>query len=213
MPMDQIKIGRFIAAKRKEHGLTQMQLAEKLGITDRAVSKWETGRSLPDASIMLELCGTLGITVNDLLCGEEISLANYSEATEKSLLEMVRQKEASDRRLLKMEIVIVVLSILFLFALIAAGAVFMIMRMKPWIFWLLFGIGIVQFLVCAFIAIRIEQTAGYYECRKCRHRYVPSYLRMHLAMHMGRSRYMKCPECGERSWQKKSLNTDEVNVQ
>ena len=206
--MDQIKIGRFIACRRKEHGLTQMQLAKALGITDRAVSKWETGRSLPDASIMLDLCGMLGITVNDLLCGEIVSMDNYNEAMETSLLEMVRQKEESDRRLLKMKIVIVVLSIAFLFALIAAGAVFVTLRMKPWLFWLLFGIGLVQFLFCASIALRIEQTAGYYECGKCGHRYVPSYLRVHLAMHMGRTRYMKCPACGERSWQRKVLNRD-----
>ena len=67
--MDQVKIGKFIAEKRKENDLTQVQLAERLGITDRAVSKWETGRSLPDASIMLELCALLRITVNDLLYG------------------------------------------------------------------------------------------------------------------------------------------------
>ena len=77
--MNQIKIGKFIAKKRKEQGYTQMQLAEKLGITDRAVSKWETGKSLPDASIMLELCGLLKITVNDLLCGEVVSMENYNE--------------------------------------------------------------------------------------------------------------------------------------
>ena len=98
--MDQIKIGKFISEKRKEKGLTQMQLAEKLGITDRAVSKWETGKSLPDASIMLELCATLGVTVNDLLCGEEVSMKNYSEEAEKNLIEMVKQKETADRRLL-----------------------------------------------------------------------------------------------------------------
>ena len=63
--MDQIQIGKFIAERRKHAHLTQMQLAEKLGITDRAVSKWETGKALPDSSIMLELCGILGITVND----------------------------------------------------------------------------------------------------------------------------------------------------
>lgn len=211
--MDQIRIGRFIAGKRKEHGLTQMQLAEALGITDRAVSKWETGRSLPDASIMLDLCGMLGITVNDLLCGEMVSMDNYNEAMEKSLLEMVRQKETSDRRLLKMEIVIVVLSMVFLFALVAAGAVSVTLQMKPWIFWLLFGIGLVQFLVCAFISLRIEQAAGYYECGKCGHRYVPSYLSVNLAMHMGRTRYMKCPACGHFSWQKKVLSMDEGNEQ
>ena len=67
--MDQVKIGKFIAERRRQANLTQMQLAEKLNITDRAVSKWETGRSLPDSAIMLELCGVLKITVNDLLCG------------------------------------------------------------------------------------------------------------------------------------------------
>ena len=72
--MDQVKIGKFIADCRKRANLPQMQLAEKLGITDRAISKWETGKALPDSSIMLELCGLLGITVNDLLSGEVISV-------------------------------------------------------------------------------------------------------------------------------------------
>ena len=70
--IDMIKIGKFISACRKEKGLTQAQLAEKFGITDRAVSKWETGKSVPDASIMLELCEQLGINVNELLSGETI---------------------------------------------------------------------------------------------------------------------------------------------
>ena len=104
--MDQIKIGRFIAKKRKEQKMTQIQIAEKLGITDRAVSKWETGKSLPDASIMLELCSLLGITVNDLLCGEVVSMKNYNETAEKTLLEIVRQKEQADKRLLSIEIVL-----------------------------------------------------------------------------------------------------------
>ena len=65
--MDQIKIGRFIAECRKKAKLTQMQLAEKLNVTDRAVSKWETGKSMPDSSIMLELCDVLGISANELL--------------------------------------------------------------------------------------------------------------------------------------------------
>ena len=65
--MDQLKIGRFIAERRREQGLTQAELAEKLHITDRAVSKWETGRGVPDSSIMLALCELLDINVNDLL--------------------------------------------------------------------------------------------------------------------------------------------------
>ena len=69
--MDQIKIGKFIAECRKNANLTQMQLSEKLGITDKAISKWERGISMPDTSIMLELCDILGISVNELLSGEK----------------------------------------------------------------------------------------------------------------------------------------------
>ena len=69
--MDQEKIGRFIASCRKEKGLTQAQLGEKLGISNRAVSKWETGKSCPDPSVMLELCRILGISANELLSGEK----------------------------------------------------------------------------------------------------------------------------------------------
>ena len=103
--MDQIKIGRFIAECRKRRQLTQMQLAEKLNITDRAVSKWERGKAMPDASIMLELCRILHITVNDLLNGEVVTMENYQKQSEKLLLEMAKQKEESDKRLLSLEIV------------------------------------------------------------------------------------------------------------
>ena len=70
--MDQIKIGKFIASCRKEQGMTQAVLAEKLGISDRAISKWETGKSMPDSGIMLDLCELLKINVNELLSGERI---------------------------------------------------------------------------------------------------------------------------------------------
>lgn len=206
--MDQIKIGRFIAEKRKEQRLTQLQLAERLGVTDRAVSKWETGRSLPDASIMPELSKLLGITINDLFCGEVVTVEHYNETMEKNLIEMVRQKEAADKRLLKMEIVIGLTSTVFLFAMIIIGAMFMKLEKPMWVFWLLFGAGLAQFLICMAFALRIEQTAGYYECKKCGHRYVPGYGTVTMAMHMGRTRWMKCPACGKRSWQKKVLSKD-----
>ena len=69
--MNQIKIGKFIAERRKLVGLTQMQLADQLGITDKAVSKWERGIAMPDTSLMLQLCGILRISVNELLNGEK----------------------------------------------------------------------------------------------------------------------------------------------
>lgn len=91
--MDQKQIGQFIASRRKNEGLTQVQLAERLGITDRAVSKWETGRSLPDPSIMLELCGLLNINVNELLTGEKLDMENYKENAENNLLRLLLDRK------------------------------------------------------------------------------------------------------------------------
>lgn len=87
--MNQKKIGSFIAARRKDKGLTQSQLAEKLGITDKAVSKWETGKSMPDLSLFKPLCELLQITLNELLSGEFISEENLKEKSEQILFEIV----------------------------------------------------------------------------------------------------------------------------
>ena len=102
--MDQIKIGRFIAECRKKNNLTQIQLAEKLNITDRAISKWENGKGMPDSSIMLDLCSELQISVNELLSGEVLEVNNYNEKLEQNLIDIVKQKEESDKRILTMEI-------------------------------------------------------------------------------------------------------------
>lgn len=94
--MNQTAIGNFIARCRKKQKLTQAQLAEKLNITDRAVSKWETGKSMPDSSIMLELCAILDITVNELLSGEEIEMEpyeNYEKKAEENLLALKQKEE------------------------------------------------------------------------------------------------------------------------
>ena len=203
--MDQVKIGKFIAECRKNAGLTQMQLAEKLGITDRAISKWETGKSLPDSSIMLELCSTLSITVNDLLSGEVVTMDNYNKELENNLLEMVKQKELSDKRLLSVELVIGITAIVVLFALIFVAA---FVQMEIWLRVALILLGFALFLAGCFYAVRIEQVAGYYACKECGYRYVPTYKAVNLAPHMGRTRFMRCPQCGKKSWQKKVLNKE-----
>lgn len=95
--MNQEKIGKFIAACRKENGYTQAGLADKLGITGRAVSKWETGKSMPDVSIMLELCELLNINVNELLTGEYIIMGEYKEIAEKNLIEMKRKEQRAKK--------------------------------------------------------------------------------------------------------------------
>ena len=198
--MDQIKIGKFIAECRKKNNLTQMQLAEKLNITDRAISKWENGKSMPDSSIMLELCNELKITVNELLSGEVLEMNNYNENVEKNLIELAKQKEDADKRLLTMEIVIGVLISIIFFALIFIAS---FVEMEDWLRITLIITGFIPFIIMILVAIRIEQTAGYYECQKCHHKYIPSYSSVLWAMHINRTRYMKCPKCNQKSWQKK----------
>ena len=203
--MDQVKIGKFIAECRKKENLTQMQLAEKLNITDRAVSKWETGKAMPDSSIMLDLCDVLGISVNDLLCGEVVAMDNYNKELENNLLDMIKQKEQADKRLLSVEVFIGITATIVLFALIFVAA---FIQMETWLKISLVVFGFILFLAGCFYALRIEQVAGYYECEHCKHRYVPTYKAVNMAMHMGRTRYMHCPQCGKKSWQKKVLSKD-----
>ena len=203
--MDQIKIGKFITTCRKAQGMTQANLAEKLGITDRAVSKWETGKSLPDAGIMLELCELLKINVNELLSGEKIMMESYNRAAEKNLLIMKRELEEQNRLMLKIEYLIS-------FPAVAAGlimcAVAAYASVPAWAKAVLIVSALVMILAVGIIAIGIEQKAGYYECGECGCRYMPRYWQTFLAPHMGRTRYMKCPECGKRSWQKKVLKSE-----
>ena len=200
--MDQVKIGRFIAQRRKMANLTQIQLSEKLNITDRAISKWETGRALPDSSIMLILCEILDITVNDLLSGEVIKMDNYNKELENNLLELVKQKEKTDKWLLSLEVVIGVVCTAIMLALVLVAS---LVTMEDWLRIVLIIIGMLPLVICTPFLLRIEQVAGYYECRKCGHRSVPTYKSVNLAPHMGRSRYMVCPKCGKKSYQKKVL--------
>lgn len=203
--MDQMKIGRFIAERRKRVSLTQLQLAEKLGITDRAVSKWETGKAMPDASIMLELCGVLEISVNDLLCGEVVGMEDYSKKLENNLLDMSRQKEQADKRLLFLETVVGISATVIMFALVLFAT---FVQMASWLRVALLALGFALFFAGCFYALRIEQVAGYFACKECGHRYVPTYKAVNMAPQMFGIRYMKCPECGKKSWQKKVLSRE-----
>ena len=203
--MDQVKIGKFIASCRKEQGMTQAVLAEKLGITDRAVSKWETGKSLPDSGIMLELCELLNINVNELLSGEKIMLEAYDKKAEENLVTMSRELEEKNRQLLNTEIWIGAPAVVA--GLVMCGVAAYV-DMPVWIKFLLVMFAVAMILIVSFAAVGIEQKAGYYECQECGHRYVPTYWSTNLAPHMGRTRYMRCPECGKKSWQKKMLTKE-----
>lgn len=201
--MDQIKIGKFIAECRKKNNLTQMQLAEKLNITDRAISKWENGKEMPDSSIMLDLCSELQISVNELLSGEVLEVNNYNEKLEQNLIDIVRQKEESDKKILTMEIAMGVASIIIFLILVMTAS---FIEMQYWVRLLIIIPSTIFIFIVCLLLLQIEQTVGYYECQKCHYKYVPTYSSVLWAMHINRTRYMKCPKCNEKSWQKKIIS-------
>ena len=200
--MDQLKIGKFIAEKRKEKGYTQEQLAVIFGISDRAVSKWERGINLPDASLMLELSSLLGVSVNELLSGEMIEEKNYMEKAEDTLIELKKKNDEYAKQLLAMEWIIGIFGTLCMFILVICASLF---SEGAWRF-VLIGAGFIILIISSYYALRIETNVGYYECGACHHKYIPSYRSVFLAMHYGRTRYMKCPKCQKWSWNHKTMN-------
>ena len=203
--MDQIKIGKFIAQRRKQQKLTQAQLAEKLSITDRAVSKWETGRGLPDSAIMLPLCDVLGITVNDLFSGEVITVENSNRKNEELLLEMAKELEKKNKTIWTSMWAIMIVSIIGLLAGLFAVAFFV--PEGPWQLVTILAVCVV-FLIPCFYALKLEVSVGAYKCKNCGHEIVPTYQEALWAMHAGTTRYLKCPKCGKRTWCKKIINRE-----
>lgn len=201
--MDMVKTGKFIAKCRKDAGLTQAALAEKLGITDRAVSKWETGKSLPDASIMLELCGILGINVNELLAGEKIAMENYKEIAEKNLAEIINIEKTKNTRLIKAERFIGWSGVVISLIMTICGAFVAANNAVVSVILIYCGGAIV--LVDALYATVLEHDSGYYECKNCGHRYVPPTKSVITAIHYGSDRVLVCPECKKKGWHKKVL--------
>ena len=201
--MDQLKIGKFIAECRKQKNLTQMQLAEKLGITDKAISKWERGIAMPDSSIMLELCDILGISVNELLSGEKINMENNNQKNEQLLLDMAKELEKKNKTIWSSMWAIMIISITVLIA-----GIFIAAFLIPEGVWQLVTIlgSCVVFLIPCFYAVKLEVSVGAYKCQNCGYEIVPTYKEVMTAMHRGTTRRLKCPKCNQRTWCKKVIN-------
>ena len=159
---------------------------------------------MPDASLMLDLCQALHITVNELLCGERIEMDN-NQKTEELLLEMTKTVEQKNKIIWTCMWIIMSVSIIAMLAGLLAVAFFV-----PEGIWQ--GVAIlgicVLFLIPCFYALKLEVSVGYYKCKNCGHEIVPTYMQALNAMHKGTTRYLKCPQCNQRSWCKKVISKD-----
>ena len=203
--MDLIKIGKFIATCRKEKNLTQEELAEKLYVTDRAVSKWERGLSLPDAGKMLDLCNILDINVHELLNGERINMEDYNKKTEELLLELARQEELKNKKIITNMWAILITALLFYIGILTLAV--LTLEEGP-VLGTVICASTVLLVIVAFYALKLEVDAGYYECSKCHHRYIPNYSTALFAPHVHLTRFMRCPKCHKWSWSKKVMTKE-----
>ena len=198
--MDQIKIGKFITECRKKKNLTQVQLAEKLNITNRAISKWETGKTMPDSDIMLGLCDILEISVNELLCGEKIDIEEKNEQLNDLIFQMAKNEERYHKRLRYSAYLILAISLIALVCLITLISL-LIPRCGFQNFLII--VSIMLFIIPCIIALKFKVETGYYECRKCQHMFVPNYKEIALLMQTPTKRLLKCTKCGKWTWCKK----------
>ena len=199
--MDQVKIGRFISQMRKEKGLTQKQLGEELLISDKTVSKWETGKGMPEVSLMLPLCEKLGINVNELLTGERIPDEDYKKKAEENIMNIMREKEERIRKII-IEAVAFVITILACVSIIAVAG---LTDIKTWQRGLLLAIGIIVMIGGIAVAAIEDMTAGTYECKNCGTRFVPSAASYLFGVHTITRRKLTCPKCGKRSYCRRRL--------
>lgn len=199
--MNQIKIGRFIADERKRKGYTQKQLSEKLGISDKTISKWERGNGFPEVSLLLPLCDELEITVNELLSGERVSEEDYRKKAEVNMVNLVREAQESKKKII-LSAMVATLTIVAAFPLFLLSG---ILEMENWLRVLLIAIGLV--VVCGGIVIAciLDREAGAFGCPDCNTRFVPDMKSYVMGAHTLTKRKLVCPHCGAHRYCKKVL--------
>ncbi len=202
--MDQLKIGKFIAQMRKEKGLTQRAIAEKLLISDKTVSKWECGDGLPEVSLMMPLCELLGITVNELLSGKRLSTSEYQQNAEENILKLIKEKNEAKFRLI-LEVIVIFLTLLASVSLIMVAG---LSELEIGYRIVLTVIAIVVMVGGIGVAAALEMRQAVFECKKCGKRFVPTKAAYIMGMHTVTRRHLRCPHCNVKSWCKRCLTIE-----
>ncbi|MDY3062771.1 MAG: helix-turn-helix transcriptional regulator [Bacteroidaceae bacterium] len=199
--MDQIKIGKFIADERKTKKYTQRELADKLGISDKTISKWERGNGFPEVSLLLPLCNELNITVNELLSGERLQEVDYKKKAEENMVNLVKEAQESKKKIVMSALVATLVIIAAVPLFVIAGA----FKMQVWTRALIIGIGIVILVLGIAIACILDRDAGAFECPECKERFVPDMKAYVMGPHTITKRKLTCPKCGCTKYCKKVL--------
>lgn len=199
--MDQIKTGKFIQEMRKRKNLTQRQLAEMLGISDKTISKWETGNGLPEVGLMPDLCTILEISVNELLAGQKLNENQYFNKAEENMINLMNENNEAKKKLVLSIIVGIIAIIAGTPIILIAG----ILEMQTWVRIILIMLAIIIYSLGIGVACVLDRDAGTFECPNCGKRFVPTMKEYVMGPHTITKRKLRCPHCGKKSFCKKRI--------
>ena len=201
--MDSKKIGTYLASKRLARGLTQEQLAARIYVSPKTISKWERGRGLLDVSNLEPLCEALGISIAALLRGQDEAPV-LDKRTESDILDLLHDKELYRKRVRAL-LPIGVLSLVLVFAVIIFASYYPMGDELRWIF---IGIGLFLLLVAIPLLCLHDVELGRFVCPHCEKKFRPSIKAFILGPHTIRKRYLRCPHCEKRGWARYEKDED-----
>lgn len=193
--IDQARTCRFIQSLRKELGLTQRQLAEKLMISDKTISKWETGAGLPEISLLMPLCKELGVNVNELLSGQRLTTADYPRKAEENIMSLMKEREENVRKIRISVFAGVSATATLLVLILLVG--FYAEVMSPTVKLVVTAFAFLQFAAGLYVAVAMDRDAGYFKCKACGETFKPTLRAYVMAFHGITHRWLRCPKCGK----------------
>lgn len=195
--MDIVKIGYFIRECRKNKNLTQKQLADKLYVEPKTISKWETGKGLPDVSIMKNLCNELGISLSELFIGDHIKEESNDPLIEKLIIDELKKEKIQNKKKLIGEILI---GCAFIGSVITLILLVGIVSIATYLKIILIVLSFIFIFVGLFGLVLLDVNIGYFECAECHERFIPSIKDYVFGMRTLKKRKLKCPICGKKTW-------------
>lgn len=201
--MDMQRVGDFLAELRKSKNLTQEQLGEKIGVTNKTVSRWENGNYLPPVE-MLQILGNLyGVSINELLSGERLNDERYKENAEEFMVADLIKKRRDAKKRLVLAVIVAILSVL------SGLSVVLLCALLPAPVWLKISsiiYAVTVIIIGTGVCCVLTVDAGVYECPNCGEKFVPTMKNFIFGAHTLTKRKLKCPRCGEKRYCKKRLN-------
>ncbi len=201
--MDMQKIGKFLAELRKSKNLTQDELGEKIGVTNKTVSRWENGNYLPPVEILQMLSKTYGVSINELLSGERLTDEHYKEnAEEYIVVDLIRKRKEAKKKL----IISCIVAFISLFAGVALIITCGFLSAPLWLQITCIATAIIINALSVGVCCVLTVDAGVYECPECGEKFAPDLKDFVLGAHTLTTRRLKCPACGKKRFCKKRLS-------